>query len=61
MNSYHIINYSPRIPSIMILVTGVIKLNTTPLEGDWIRLTRDQVTYLLEHILLKDMSRYEDR
>ena len=30
---YHIINYSPRVPFTMILVTGVIKLNTTLLEG----------------------------
>ena len=33
MNLYHIINYSPRVPFTMILVTGVIKLNTTLLEG----------------------------
>ena len=30
---YHLINYSPRVPFTMILVTGVIKLNTTLLEG----------------------------
>ena len=30
---HHIINYSPRVPFTMILVTGVIKLNTTLLEG----------------------------
>ena len=61
MNLYHLINYSPRVPFTMILVTGVIKLNTTLLGGDWIRLKRDQVAYLLGHILLKDLSRYEDR
>ena len=33
INLYHIINYSPRVPFTMILVTGVIKLNTTLLEG----------------------------
>ena len=33
INFNHIINYSPRVPFTMILVTGVIKLNTTLLEG----------------------------
>ena len=61
INLYHIINYSPRVPFTLILVTGAIKLNTTLLEERLDRLTRDQVAYLLEHILLKDLSRYEDR
>ena len=46
MNLYHIINFSPRIPSIMILVTGVIKLNTTPLEGR-LDSTHKRPSYLL--------------
>ena len=29
-------------------------------RSDWVRLTRDQATNLLEHILLQDLSRYED-
>ena len=33
INLHHIINYSLRVPFTMILVTGVIKLNTTLLEG----------------------------
>ena len=33
INFNHIINYSPRVPSTTILFTGVIKLNTTPPEG----------------------------
>ena len=33
INFNHIINYSPRVPSTTILVTGVIKLNSTQLEG----------------------------
>ena len=33
INFNHIINYSPRVPFTMILVTGAIKLNTTLLEG----------------------------
>ena len=32
INLYHIINYSPRVPFTLILVTGAIKLNTTLLE-----------------------------
>ena len=30
-------------------------------KSSTIRLTRDQVTYLLEHILLQDLSQHEDR
>ena len=33
INLHPIINYSLRVPFTMILVTGVIKLNTTLLEG----------------------------
>ena len=46
INFNHIINYSPRVPFTMILVTGVIKLNTTPPEGR-LDSTHKRPSYLL--------------
>ena len=46
INFNHIINYSPRVPFTTILVTGVIKLNTTPPEGR-LDSTHKRPSYLL--------------
>ena len=40
---------------------GVKYMIVTRKKSSTIRLTRDQVTYLLEHILLQDLSQHEDR